>query len=330
LLKVINAGADFGEIAKQHSKDQFAEENGVMGWMTEAVALQTLNEEFKKTVFSLPVGGSAVIKSNYGYHLVKVTEKTKNVNKYKIADIVYTVTPSSATRTQLYGALNQFIANNHSIEQLEAGAKDNGYDINNNVRVYSTDRSIGLITGARQVVQWVFNSKKGQISEIKECDNKFVVAAMKGKLKEGYQPLSAVEGQLKAELAAKLKGEQIAADLKAKNLTTIEDYAEAMSTTPDSVKFITMATNRIANIGVEPKLNALICAAPLNQVSEPVVGENGVYVFKVVNRTNNANAYDASMQKTMLESENSYKISNLAYQYMQEKAEIKDNRINFF
>ncbi|MDR1097400.1 MAG: SurA N-terminal domain-containing protein [Tannerella sp.] len=331
LLNEIKNGADFAEIVKTHSIDQWAENNGEIGWLTEAAALQGLNEEFKKTVFSLPVGQSAVVKSTYGYLVVKVTDKTKNVPKYKIADIEYTVTPSSATRSLLYNALNQFIANNNSADKIEAAAKDNGYNLVSNVRVYSTDMSVGgSLTGARQVVRWAFNNKRGQISDINECDDKFVVAVHKGKLPEGYQSLASVTPQLKAELAAKKKGAEIAAALKAKNLSSIAAYADAMSAMPDTVKFITMATTRITNIGVEPKLNALISMSPLNKVSEPVAGNNGVYVFEVINRTSDNGTYDESRQKSMIEANNSYRIESSVMRYMQQKANIEDHRIRFY
>ncbi|MDR0572924.1 MAG: SurA N-terminal domain-containing protein [Tannerella sp.] len=330
ILNVVKGGADFAGLARKHSVDQMAENNGEIGWVTEAGALQGINEEFRKTAFSLPVGQSAIVKSNYGLHIVKVTDRTRNVPKYKVADIVYTVTPSSATRSRLYNSLNQFIANNNSIEKIETAAKDNGYDLVANARVYSTDMAIGNITGARQVVRWAFNSKKGDISEINECDDKFVVATHKGRLPEGYQSLASVTPQLKAELAARKKGEELAANLKSKNLSTIAAYADAMNTNPDTVRFITMATSRITNIGAEPKLNALVAAAPLNKVSEPVVGNNGVYVFEVTNRTNDNSVYDEKIQISMLEANNAYRVGGLAFRYMQQHAKIEDNRIRFY
>ena len=330
LLNAIKGGSDFSELVSQHSVDQWAEIGGELGWITESGALQGLNEEFRKNAFSLSVGQSAVIKSNYGFHIMKIVERTKNVPKYKFADIVYTVTPSSATRSILYNTLNQFIAKNNSVEKFTAMAKDEGYDLIPNARVFSTDTEIGFITGARQVVRWAFNGKKGDVSEINECDNRFVVAVHKGRLPKGYQSLASATPQLRSELAAKKKGEEIAANLKAKNLKSIQDYAEAMNTTLDSVKFITMSTPRITNIGVEPKLNALISLAPLNSVSEPIPGSNGVYVFEVTNRVNNGQEYDEKTQIKMMESNNSYRIGGLLFRYMQQDADIEDNRIRFY
>jgi peptidyl-prolyl cis-trans isomerase D len=330
LLAVIKGGADFTEIVKAHSVDQMAEQNGELGWMTEASALQSLNEEFKSTIFSLSAGQSATVKTNYGLHIVKVTDRTKSVPKYKVADITYTVTPSSATRSQIYNALNQFVAKNNSIELLEANARDNGYEATTNVRVVSTDQTVGSVTGARQVVRWAFNAKKGQIAdEIFECDNKFVVVAHKGKLPEGYQSLATVTPQLKSELASRKKGEELAASLKARNITSLAAYATELDANIDSVKFINFSTMRITNIGTEPKLNALIATSPLNKVSEPVAGSNGVYIFEVVNRTTESIEYNEKREKEMLESNSSYRIGSLAFRQMQLNAKILDNRIRF-
>ena len=330
ILNEINKGEDFAALVQKHSVDQMRDRDGEIGWMTEAGALQNLNEEFRKTVFSLPVGQSAIVKSNYGFHIVKVTERTKNVPKFKVADIVFTVTPSSATRSLLYNTLNQFIAQNNSIEKIEETASDNGYYISSNVRVQNTDMIIGTVANARQVVRWAFNNKKGQISEIYECDNTFVVAMHKGKLPEGYQSLAAVTPQLQTELIARKKGEELVTRLKAKNLSTIEDYAEEMNAIPDTVKFITMATSRIASIGIEPKLNTLITLAPLNQVQVPVAGNNGVYVFEVTNRTDSEQPFELEYQIGMLESNNAYRIGGLVFRYLQQQANIIDNRILFY
>ena len=91
-----------------------------------------------------------------------------------------------------------------------------------------------------------------------------------------------------------------------------------------------MATQRIGNIGMEPKLNALITFSPENMVSEPVAGNNGVYVFKVLNRTNNQQSYVEEDQIRNLEAANSYRLGGMVYRHLQQNAKIEDNRIRFF
>ena len=330
LLTVLKGGASFEELAKQFSADQAAENGGELGWFTEATALRGVNAEFKDAVFSTPLNQIAVVKSMYGTHLVKVTEKTANVAKYKVADIDMTVSPSSKTYSNIYNELNQFISNNHSLEKLTANAKEAGYNLVSDATVTKDDQLLGSVQNSRQVIRWAFQNDKGAISEIFECNDKFVVAAMKGSLDEGYRPVELVAAPLKAELIAQKKGEQIAAALAAKNLTSVEAYAEAMGAKVDSVKFVNFATRRISGIGIEPNLNAAVSMAQVDQVSAPVKGNNGVYVFKVYARNKDAKTYDEAEQVRTLDATNAYRVGFQAIQSLINKAEVEDNRIRFY
>ena len=330
LLTVLKGGASFEELAKQFSADQAAENGGELGWFTEATALRGVNAEFKDAVFGTPLNQIAVVKSMYGTHLVKVTEKTANVAKYKVADIDMTVSPSSKTYSNIYNELNQFISNNHSLEKLTANAKEAGYNLVSDATVTKDDQLLGSVQNSRQVIRWAFQNDKGAISEIFECNDKFVVAAMKGSLDEGYRPVELVAAPLKAELIAQKKGEQIAATLAAKNLTSVEAYAEAMGAKVDSVKFVNFATRRISGIGIEPNLNAAVAMAQVDQVSAPVKGNNGVYVFKVYARNKDAKTYDEAEQVRTLDATNAYRVGFQAIQSLINKAEVEDNRIRFY
>ena len=330
LLTVLKGGASFEELAKQFSADQAAENGGELGWFTEATALRGVNAEFKDAVFGTPLNQIAVVKSMYGTHLVKVTEKTANVAKYKVADIDITVSPSSTTYSNIYNELNQFISNNHSLEKLTANAKEAGYNLVSDATVTKDDQLLGSVQNSRQVIRWAFQNDKGAISEIFECNDKFVVAAMKGSLDEGYRPVELVAAPLKAELIAQKKGEQIAAALAAKNLTSVEAYAEAMGAKVDSVKFVNFATRRISGIGIEPNLNAAVAMAQVDQVSAPVKGNNGVYVFKVYARNKDAKTYDEAEQVRTLDATNAYRVGFQAIQSLINKAEVEDNRIRFY
>ena len=330
LLTVLKGGASFEELAKQFSADQAAENGGELGWFTEATALRGVNAEFKDAVFGTPLNQIAVVKSMYGTHLVKVTEKTANVAKYKVADIDMAVSPSSKTYSNIYNELNQFISNNHSLEKLTANAKEAGYNLVSDATVTKDDQLLGSVQNSRQVIRWAFQNDKGAISEIFECNDKFVVAAMKGSLDEGYRPVELVAAPLKAELIAQKKGEQIAAALAAKNLTSVEAYAEAMGAKVDSVKFVNFATRRISGIGIEPNLNAAVAMAQVDQVSAPVKGNNGVYVFKVYARNKDAKTYDEAEQVRTLDATNAYRVGFQAIQSLINKAEVEDNRIRFY
>jgi peptidyl-prolyl cis-trans isomerase C len=73
LLARIKKGEDFAKLAKENSVDASASQGGDIGFSSK----DSLTPEYADAAFSLPVGGMKVIKSQYGYHVIKVTEKKK-------------------------------------------------------------------------------------------------------------------------------------------------------------------------------------------------------------------------------------------------------------
>ncbi|MDR3194737.1 MAG: SurA N-terminal domain-containing protein [Tannerella sp.] len=331
LLDVLKTGGSFEELVSNYSADQQSvARGGEIGWLTESVALTEIGEDFRNAVFSAQVNQPVIVKTTYGTHIVKVSEKTADVPKYKVAHISLSVTPSTKTYGQIYNELNQFLSKNNTAAKISLAAKEAGYNMVSNVRVTTEDRTIGSVVDSRQVIRWAFESAgKDEVSTIFECKNNFVLAIRKGTLPEGYQSFASVAPVLKMELTARKKGAEIVKRLKEKNLQTIDAYVQAMNSTLDTVKFINMNTSRITGIGLEPVLNAEVAYAPVNQLGGPVIGNNGVYVFTVTNRTQESREYNEASEVSTLEASNAYRVGYQAVQALVENAKITDRRIRF-
>ena len=115
LMGALKNGADFAELAKKYSADQAAQNGGELGWFTEVTALRGVNEDFKNAIFAAPLNEVSVVKSLYGTHLVKVTAKTSNVEKYKIADVDMVVYPSSKKNIKIYNVFYNFLSKKKNI-----------------------------------------------------------------------------------------------------------------------------------------------------------------------------------------------------------------------
>ncbi len=72
VLAKIKAGADFGEMAKKYSEEASASKGGEIGWIVRG---QTV-KEFEDAAFSMKPGQvSDLIKTTYGFHIIKVEDK---------------------------------------------------------------------------------------------------------------------------------------------------------------------------------------------------------------------------------------------------------------
>jgi peptidyl-prolyl cis-trans isomerase D len=73
ILKQLQAGGDFGEIAKKNSEDPgSAVKGGELGWVTHGQMVPN----FEKACFSLKPGElSGIVDTEYGYHIVQVEER---------------------------------------------------------------------------------------------------------------------------------------------------------------------------------------------------------------------------------------------------------------
>lgn len=73
LKSEIEAGADFADLARQHSSCPSGRRGGDLGEFAPGMMVP----EFDKVVFSAPVGEvQGPVKTQFGYHLVEVTART--------------------------------------------------------------------------------------------------------------------------------------------------------------------------------------------------------------------------------------------------------------
>lgn len=323
VMNEIKNGKDIDEIAKS-----FGSSAPVLT-VTQKQLVSEFDAKFKDEIFALPTNQVAKLQSKNGIHLIVVTRKSAPVEMVKIAEINNPVYASTKTTSALYNEANQFVTYNNTLEKFEKAAEEKGYVVHPTVYLNQSDQTIGGVRRSRDVVRWAFENKPGDVKFF-ECEDKIVIAVIENKIDKGYRPEELVEKELRLEVLNNKKAEKIIADWKAKSLTSLGAYTQEFGLKVDTAKFVSFNTGSITGIGMEPVLEALTPIASENQLSEPVKGNNGVYIYNVYNKTTKPAEFDAKTEMDNLKRNSAYRVPNQALRVLMEKAEIEDNRILFY
>lgn len=328
LLAEIKNGADFKEIASQYSLDTNSSANGgELGWLTEPMMV-TLGKDFMEKCFRGNERGAFKVETNYGIHIAEVEERTKPIEKVKVAQFVLNVRPSSETYGNLYNKVSQYIAVNNTLETFEKGDTEKGITVQNAV-LHPDDININNVRDARQAIKWAFNADKGDLSEIFNIDNKFVVAMIYEEGKEGYAPVEDVEQQLRYAVISEKKGDMIA-DALAGVEGGIDTFASKMSSRIDTVRGASFMNSVITGMGFEPKVAGIAPYTEVGGMTAPVKGNRGVYVIDVINKVPVTANFDKPTEILRYNQIVRQVLYGQLLDVIKSKADIEDNRIKFF
>lgn len=117
LIAELKAGADFAELAKEHSIDGSAADGGSLGTFGRGAMVP----EFETAAFALEVGEiSDVVQSQFGYHIIKVTDKMQGNESYEDSEADIRANLENTSLTELYLEWITKLRDEFGIEYSEA------------------------------------------------------------------------------------------------------------------------------------------------------------------------------------------------------------------
>ncbi|WP_165044510.1 peptidylprolyl isomerase [Dysgonomonas sp. ZJ709] len=323
LLNVIKGGKEFAVVANEIMPGSNGGELPMIDEMSLARA------GVPKECFEAAKGEVLKIAINGETQLVRVAGKSNPVPKVKLAVVQLPVVVSDKTQSAIDNELNQFISENGNLENFNKAAQAKGYSIVPDALISPSEIALNQTAGTRQVIHWAFNEKVGTVKKF-DMSDKRIIAIIAGEINDDYLPLSELRKGLEAELIRDKKAEKIIADLKAKNLTSLDAYADAVAGKVDTVKFVTFQTGDIAGPGYEPVLNIYSKIGQTGKLEGPVKGRAGVYAINVVEKTESPTEYNSTQIKQFLRQNSYYQLMSGALQALQGKMDVKDNRVKFW
>lgn len=322
LIKVVKGGKDFAAVAEERMPGSNA---GQSVWVNEMM-LSSVN--INKQCFAANQGDILKLSINGVTNLIRIEEKTKPVAKAKIAVIQMPVIISDKTQNAIDNELNQFLTESGTPEKFEADAQTKGYYLLTDASIYPSEPFLQQIPGSRTVIHWAFNEKVGSIKKF-DLSDKRIVAFIKRDIPKGYTPVSEVSAMLKTELINDKKAAKMIGDLKTKNLTSLDAYANEIGGRVDSVRFVTFDANNISGLGFEPVFNVYSKDGLMNKLEGPLKGEAGVYILNVISKTEDNKELNKEDLKNKI-SQSTYYMKMQSMAALMEKMDVVDNRVKFW
>jgi peptidyl-prolyl cis-trans isomerase D len=306
VLKQVKKGGKFEDLAKKYSEDPGSKDKGGdLSWITQG---QTV-AEFEKTAFSLPAGQvSDLVKSQYGFHIIKVLEKetahTKPFEEVKDslrAPLLLTQADKLASDTadKLSAAIRQ--SNKLSLDDL---AKQYHLTVNETRAVSATDPLIEL-ANSQEAKDAIFRLKPEELSLPIRTDRGYVVLSVKSVQTGHPGALDEVRDRVITDLKHEKSTEL--AKSKAEELARKVQGGEKFDAAARALGLETKTSDSIARDGTIPgvasgKLLGVAFNLKSGDVAVPLsLGQNWL-VYRVAEKTE-PNPADFDKQKTQLAKE---------------------------
>lgn len=329
ILKEIKEGADFAEKAREHGTDGTASVGGDLGWFPTGQMVKPFND----AVFNATRTGllNDVVETEFGYHIIEVTN-VKDNSSYSIAVIEREITPSDASINEALRKAENFANNLSGIDNFIERAKKEGLNVYDAKNVTPSDRRIGTVSDARQVVQWLFrDGEKGKVSDVFDMQDLYVVAVMTGEIEKGYKPFELVKEEITPATRNEVKSKIIIEKLTPLQ-GTLDEIAAAFGKDAAvySMSDLKLSTNSMTTIGFDPLAVGTAFSPEGGKRTKPFAAERGVVMVEMQNKTIAPAIADYSANKAQLEQVAQNRNTSGIAEAIKLKANIVDKRYKFY
>jgi peptidyl-prolyl cis-trans isomerase D len=320
----IRAGADFAALARQVSDDQGSKENGGE-YDFSSQQFSTLAKEFAETAFYGSAGDKKVVKTDFGYHYIEVISQKNFEQAFNIAYLSKPILPSQETQNTASGMANQFAGESRDSKAFEANLAKNKYARLVATDIKPIDNMIPALGSSRQLVKWIYEADKGDVSDPYDLGDKYVVAMVTEINKEGVMSAAKARPMVEFIVRNQKKAEEIIK--KIGNATTLDAVSKAVNSPILRADSVSFATPVIANVGQEPKVIGYTFSKDLaNKISPPIPGNGGVFVIKRESLSAKAGLENLEQQRTSMMQQMKSMSGFRSLEALKKSADVKDER----
>ena len=310
----------FMMLALTNSDDSSAQQGGDLGYF----APNQMVKPFNDFVFGNPVGKIGLVESEFGYHVINVTDKQDAI---RLATVAQKIEASEATSNDAYTKATKFEMDAND-KDFATVAKTEKLTISPVVKAKPMDENFGTIGNQRSIIKWAYqgDTKVGDVKRFDVVNVGSVVARLKKINEKGLMTVEDAKPMVEGLIKNKKKAALIIAKIKG---TTLEAIATANKTTVQSATGLTIENATLPNVGMEAKVVGSAFGTAVNKVSAPIEGNTGVFVIKTkaVSKAAKLPKYDEYIAKVKA---NAVQGVGRVLPALKATADIEDNRVDFY
>ena len=326
---LIAGGASFTELAAKFGTDASKDSGGELGTFARGAMVPA----FEEAVFNGSTGDLKVITTQFGVHVIKINAQIGSARVAKVAIVDKSFSSSNKTQQEAYSKATSFLTVAKNTESFDSEAKKAAYVKLLADNVVPTQASIPGLDNPREMVRWVYGADKGDVSnQVFEMGNKFAVAKVTDIFKVGILPLEQVKKDIEPMVMKLVKARMLIEkmEMALEGSKSIEQVAQKAGRAVTPVQNIVFANPVIPGLSQENILVGTIFGSQPGKLSQPIEGDQGVYVFVVNGFSKPAPLTNAFKQKVQVSQGLAQRASGEAFKALRENSKIKDNRVKFF
>jgi peptidylprolyl isomerase/peptidyl-prolyl cis-trans isomerase D len=322
----IEEGADFAAMARQFSDDTGSgQRGGDLGWFGPG----RMVESFEEAAFGAEPGEIVgPVETRFGYHLIQVQDRADQ--EVKIVDFAEPLRASSETLTD----------RQEQLEDLRFYAEESSYEEEANrleleiqqVEVEADQENIPGIGVSNALMTFLEEADEGDMSDVIELDEQFIVAHVASITPEGYRPFEEVQAEVEPRAYKEKKKEILTQRMEqALAQNDFDGLAQALGTTQQQASDISFSNMTVPGLGRDPVFAGTVLGLDEGEVSDVVASENGVFVARVTQVNTPPPISDTERQqiRQRLQQQRQAQIQRQWIASLREQAEIEDLRRRF-
>jgi len=287
ILKDVKAGGDFAALAKKYSED---EGSAKQGGDLDFFAKGRMDPAFEEAAFATAVGQvTDVVKSQYGFHIIKVTDKkaaaTRTLDEVRpqIEDQL-SWEKAGTKASDLAQSLEKQIT---KPADLDTVGKANGLQAQESGFFAREEPILGLGPSPQAAAE-AFSIESGKVSGAIRVSRGWAFLTVTGSQPSRLPSLDEVKDRVKEDVT-KQKARELALQ-KAKTvgatLKGAADWTKAAKAAGVEVKTTDLIAREspLPEIGASAQVDAAVFGMAAGAVSDPIATDNAVVVVKVLER----------------------------------------------